>query len=183
MQARLESLKQQISPHFLFNTLNTLSTLTKEQKVKEYIAEISNVYRYLLQYKENDMVKVEEELQFIDSYLYVLRERFEDGLQVSILINVGTRNTLLPPLALQVLVENAVKHNIISSSRPLHIEIKDENQFIVVKNNLQQKQSLGNDSSRSGLNNIHERYRLLANKEIIIERTETDFIVKLPVLV
>ncbi|MCZ8214886.1 MAG: histidine kinase [Cyclobacteriaceae bacterium] len=183
MQARLESLKQQISPHFLFNTLNTLSTLTKETKVKEYISEISNVYRYLLQYKENDMVTVGEELQFIESYLYILRERFEVGLQVSITISEGTRQTLLPPLALQVLVENAVKHNIVSASRPLSIEIKNENNFIIVKNNLQQKQSLGNESSRSGLNNIQERYTLLANKEIVIEKTVTDFIVKLPVLV
>lgn len=182
MHARLESLKQQISPHFLFNTLNTLSTLTKESKVKEYIAKVANVYRYLLQFKENDMVTVEDELQFIESYLYILHERFEDGLQVSIGISGGTRKTLLPPLALQILVENAVKHNIVSSSRPLRIEIREELKFIIVKNNLQLKQSLGNDSSRSGLSNVHERYRLLANREIVIEKTDSEFVVKLPLL-
>ncbi len=182
VQARLESLKQQVSPHFLFNTLNTLSTLTKEAKVKEYIAEISNVYRYLLPYKENDMVTVQQELQFIESYLYILRERFEDGLLVRITISDEACKSLLPPLSLQTLVENAVKHNILSSSKPLRIEINDDNEFIVVKNNLQPKQSLGYDSSRSGLNNIHERYRLLVNKEIIIEKTEDYFTVKLPIL-
>jgi sensor histidine kinase YesM len=183
LKARLESLKQQISPHFLFNTLNTLSTLTKESKVKEFIAETSNVYRYLLQYKSNDLVTVSEELKFIDSYLYILRERFEDGLDVSIQISESVVNTLLPPLALQTLVENAVKHNIVSTSKPLHIVISDEEQFIVVRNNLQVRQSMVEESSQSGLNNINERYRLLTNREIIIQRNQYEFIVKLPVLI
>jgi sensor histidine kinase YesM len=182
VQARLESLKQQISPHFLFNTLNTLSTLTKEPKVKEYIAEISNVYRYLLRYKESDMVTVEEELQFIDSYLYILRERFEGGLHVTIDISNETRKTFLPPLALQTLVENAVKHNVVSGSRPLLLAITDSNSCIIVRNNLQIKQSLAHESSQSGLNNINERYKLLLDKEIVIEKTEQAFTVKLPVL-
>jgi two-component system, LytTR family, sensor kinase len=182
LQARLESLKQQISPHFLFNTLNTLSALSKENKVKEYVAEISNVYRYLLQYKENDMVTVSEELMFIDSYLYILRERFEEGLDVTINIRDSIQATLLPPLALQTLVENAVKHNIVSISKPLHIRIYDTDQFIVVTNNLQSRQSLGYESSQSGLNNINQRYKLLVNKEIVIERTDFEFTIKLPLL-
>lgn len=182
LQARLESLKQQISPHFLFNTLNTLSALSRENKVKEYVAEISNVYRYLLQYKENDMVTVSEELMFIDSYLYILRERFEEGLDVAINISDSIQATLLPPLALQTLVENAVKHNIVSISKPLHIRIYDTNQFIVVTNNLQSRQSLGYESSQSGLNNINQRYKLLVNKEIVIERTDHEFTIKLPLL-
>ncbi|MBL0745881.1 sensor histidine kinase [Chryseolinea lacunae] len=153
------------------------------KKVKEYIGEVSNVYRYLLQYKENDMVAVEDELKFTESYLYILSERFESGLQVEISIGERTRKTSLPPLALQTLVENAVKHNIVSPARPLYLEITDNDEFIVVRNNLQLKHSLPNDSSQSGLKNIHERYGLLANKEIVIEKTATHFIVKLPVLV
>lgn len=183
VQARLNSLKQQISPHFLFNTLNTLSTLTREIKVKEYIAEISNVYRYLLQYKENDLVTVAEELKFIESYLYILHERFEEGLQVKITIQDKTMKTTLPPLALQALVENAVKHNILSVSKPLRLEITENERFIIVTNNFQPKQSLASESSHSGLNNINERYRLLTNKEIVIEKTEQYFIVKLPILI
>lgn len=182
LQARLNSLKQQISPHFLFNTLNTLSSLTKEPKVKEYIAEISNVYRYLLHYKESDMVTVDAELKFIDSYLYILRERFEGGLHVTIDISDQTKKTLIPPLALQTLVENAVKHNVISGSKPLLLDITDNQSCIVVRNNLQIKQSMAHESSQSGLNNINERYKLLLNKEIIIERTAQFFTVKLPVL-
>ncbi len=183
LHARLESLKQQISPHFLFNTLNTLSTLTKESRVKEYISEISNVYRYLLQYKESDMVSVSDELKFIDSYLYILRERFEEGLMVNIQIDNKVQSTMLPPLALQTLVENAVKHNIVSVSRPLCISIVNQNDFIVVSNNIQARQSLGYESSQSGLNNINERYKLLANRDIVIEQTEQEFIVKLPIVV
>lgn len=183
LHARLESLKQQISPHFLFNTLNTLSTLTKEERVKEYISETSNVYRYLLQYKDRDLVRLSDELKFIDSYLYILRERFESGLAVDLRINGQTLNSMLPPLALQTLVENAVKHNVVSSSRPLHIEIFYEDSFIVVSNNLQPRQSVGHESSNSGLSNINERYRLIANKEIVIIRTERDFTVKLPIVV
>jgi two-component system, LytTR family, sensor kinase len=182
LQARLESLKQQISPHFLFNTLNTLSSISNELKVKDYIAEISNVYRYLLQYKESDLVTVEEELKFVQSYLYVLHERFEEGLQVEMDINHSIMKTKLPPLALQALVENAVKHNIISAHKPLRLQMTSNDQFIMVKNNFQPKQSLSGESSNSGLNNINERYKLLANREIVIEKNELHFIVKLPVL-
>lgn len=183
LQARLNSLKQQISPHFLFNTLNTLSSLTKEPRVKDYIAEISNVYRYLLQYKENDLVTVAEELKFVESYLYILNERFEQGLQVNINISETIMKTSLPPLALQTLVENAIKHNIISAGKPLHLKIINDDKSIIVSNNLQLKQSLPSESSNSGLNNINERYQLLTNRAIVIERTEHDFIVKLPVLI
>ncbi|PZR30154.1 MAG: hypothetical protein DI538_23295 [Azospira oryzae] len=182
LKARLESLKQQISPHFLFNTLNTLSTLTKESKVKEFVSETSNVYRYLLHYKSNDLVTVSEELKFIDSYLYILRERFENGLDVSIQISEPVVATQLPPLALQTLVENAVKHNIVSVLKPLHIIIHNDDQFIVVRNNLQTRQSMMEESSHSGLNNINERYKLLTNREIVIQRNEYEFIVKLPLL-
>lgn len=183
LQARLESLKQQISPHFLFNTLNTLSALTTENKVKEFIRETSNVYRYLLQYKANDLVSVSEELRFIDSYLYILRERFEEGLQVHIEISNDVSNSLLPPLALQTLIENSVKHNVVSKAKPLQVVIKGEQDFIVVSNNLQLRRTVAEASSQSGLSNINERYKLLVGKEIRIQRTPEQFIVKLPVLV
>jgi LytS/YehU family sensor histidine kinase len=182
LHARLESLKQQLSPHFLFNTLNTLSSLTKEARVKAYVAELSNVYRYLLQYKENDMVRVADELAFLDSYSYILRERFEGGFLIQIKISDDVRNTLLPPLALQSLVENAIKHNVVSIARPLIIEIGSADGFIFVRNNYQAKRSFAEQSSHSGLNNINDRYKLLAHREIVIERSDIYFTVKLPIL-
>lgn len=182
IQARIESLKQQISPHFLFNSLNTLSTLTLEPKVKEYVFQLSKVYRYLLRYKESDMVTLDEEIDFINSYLYILRERFENSLFLTVALSSYTLKTQLPPLALQMLVENALKHNVLSEAKPLHISIYSYDECIVISNNLQMRFSTASESSKFGLDNINERYKLLVNKEIIIEKDEHQFTVKLPVL-
>jgi two-component system LytT family sensor kinase len=181
LQARLDSLKQQISPHFLFNSLSTLSSIAHETKVKEYIAELSNVYRYLLQVRQSNFVTVAEELAFVESYLYILSERFEDALKIRIEVDQNARQSKLPPLAVQMLVENAVKHNIASSIKPLFIEILSINKFLVVRNNYQPRQSHGSASGH-GLPNIRDRYLLLANTSIEIEQGENYFSVKLPIL-
>jgi len=181
LQARLDSLKQQISPHFLFNTLSTLSSMTNEGKVKEYISELSNVYRYLLQVRQSDLVTVQEELTFVRSYLYIINERFEGALKIKIDIGDIILQSRLPPLALQMLVENALKHNVASSVKQLFIEILSVNKYLVVRNNYQPKQS-HEPASGHGLPNIRERYLLLANVSIEIEQGENYFSVKLPVL-
>jgi len=181
LQARLDSLKQQISPHFLFNSLSTLSSITHENRVKEYIAELSNVYRYLLQVRQSNFVTVAEELAFVESYLYILSERFEDALKIKIEIDKSVRQSKLPPLVVQMLVENAVKHNVASSTKPLFIEILSVNKFLVVRNNYQPKQS-HEPASGHGLPNIRDRYLLLANASIEIEQGENYFSVKLPIL-
>jgi two-component system, LytTR family, sensor kinase len=180
LQARLNSLKEQISPHFLFNALNTLNTLTKESHVKDFIQQFSNVYRYLLTYKESDVIAVTDELRFVHSYLYILKERFEDALRISITVPDDVMVTTVPPLAIQTLIENALKHNIVSSSKPLMIHIFADERYLVVKNNYQPRQSI--ETGGLGLANLRERYRLLANQEILIERSHNSFTVKLPVM-
>lgn len=181
LQAKLDSLRQQISPHFLFNALNTLSSLTADGNVKDYVAELANVYRYLLRVRQSDLVTVAEELDFIESYLYILKERFEEAITLDIQIPPQIRQSKLPPLALQMLVENAVKHNVISSAKPLHVIITGEPDGVQVYNNRRPKQSQEPPSGH-GLPNIRERYQLLANKQIVINQGENFFSVKLPIL-
>jgi len=182
LAANLSSLKEQLSPHFLFNTLNTLSTLTKEQTVKKYVSELANVYRYVLHYKDSDTATLMDELRFMDSYLYILKIRLENAIQIEINVNQQLLNRKMPPLTLQLLLENAVKHNIASSSRPLKIEIKtDGDELLEVTNNLQIKTSVQH-SAGIGLDNVARRYRLLFDREISIWKTESAFTVKLPLV-
>ena len=185
LETQLQLLKQQISPHFLFNSLNTLRCIATDNNTKSYITQLSNVYRYLLtnnKYKDEDLVFLKDELEFTNSYLYILKERFEDALDININISDETLYTQIPPLALQVLIENATKHNVISMDSPLCINIYNEgDDKLVVSNNLQAKLS-SEDSLGIGLDNIKKRYQLLSDKEIEIIKTEKDFTVKLPLI-
>ncbi|NCT73732.1 MAG: hypothetical protein GXC78_04330 [Chitinophagaceae bacterium] len=182
LAANLSSLKEQLSPHFLFNTLNTLSTLTQEKAVKDYVSELADVYRYVLQYSGHDTVTLEQELAFISSYLYIIKTRLEDAFDICIEVddkNLSSKS--LPPLTLQMLVENAIKHNIASSSKQLRIIIRSTAGVIEVSNNLQPKTSVQH-SPGIGLHNVMQRYRLLFGREIMIEQTTDRFTVKLPLV-
>ncbi|MDR1679907.1 MAG: histidine kinase [Prevotellaceae bacterium] len=185
LEARLSLLKQQISPHFLFNSLSTLKTIAPDTNTKNYVVQLANVYRYLLNnkdYQHQNLVSVKEELAFTKSYLYILTERFEDALQVNIELSDEQMEQSLPPLSLQILIENAIKHNIVSLDEPLHITIAGEgNDFLVITNNLQLKLST-EDSLGLGLQNIKDRYKILSDKEISICKTEREFVVKIPLL-
>ena len=182
LQASLSSLKEQLSPHFMFNTLNTLSSISQEENVKEYVTELSNVYRYLLSFQKKDLVTIEEELSFVTSYTYIIKARMEEAIDIDIKISETTRRSKLPPLTLQLLIENAVKHNVASVSKPLRIIISDEEQgWLVVSNNFQPR-SYTQPSTETGLNNIQKRYQLLFGKKISIEEQGKFFIVKLPVI-
>lgn len=185
LETQLKLLKQEISPHFLFNSLNTLRCIATDNKTKSYITQLSNVYRYLLtnnKYKDEDLVLLKDELEFTNSYLYILKERFEDSLDIDINISQETLYMQIPPLALQVLIENATKHNVVSMDSPLSIYIYNEGEeTLVVKNNLQPKLS-SEDSLGIGLDNIKKRYQLLSDKEIEIIKTDTDFTVKIPLI-
>lgn len=182
LEAQLNSLKQQISPHFLFNSLSTLKTIVPDNKSKKYILKLSNVYRYLLSFKENNLTTLNEELVFIQSYLYIQQERFEEALEVSIKIDQDLGVKLLPPLCIQLLLENAIKHNVISLDEPLKVNIcSDANGYLEVSNNLQPKLNT-EESTGSGLENINKRYKILANRTIDIFQTESTFTVKIPLL-
>ncbi|MGY0034857.1 sensor histidine kinase [Pedobacter sp. NJ-S-72] len=123
LRAQLLSLQQQVSPHFLFNSLSTLKTIAKDQETKTYVLQLANVYRYLLNFNEHHLASVKDELAFMRSYLYILKERFEDALKISIHVPDEFLSYQIPTLSLQLLIENAVKHNIVSPEQPLHIRI------------------------------------------------------------
>ena len=182
LQVRLNLLKQQISPHFLFNSLSTLRTIAPDNNTKQYVMQLSNVYRYLLNYNDNNVATLKDELAFTNSYLYILKERFEDALQVNIQVPEAFLSKKIPPLALQILIENAIKHNIISPDEPLHIDIHGEaDDKLTVTNNLQTRLSIEKNTGK-GLQNINDRYHLLSGKQIDIIDNGKTFIVKLPLL-
>ncbi|HVU54817.1 MAG TPA: histidine kinase, partial [Puia sp.] len=182
LHAQLTSLREQISPHFLFNSLNTLSTLSHEEPVKEYILKLSEVYRYVLQYQQQNIVPVREELAFVRSYIYILESRFEDGLKINIRLDPACLNRKILPFALQLLVENAVKHNSISYSSPLAIDIYDEEENLVVENDLRARATIHGGHS-TGLNSLAKRYRLTTGKDILVVREPFKFKVQIPFLV
>jgi two-component system LytT family sensor kinase len=143
LRAQLLSLQQQVSPHFLFNSLSTLKTIAPDHETKTYVIQLANVYRYLLNFDEHHLASVKDEIAFMKSYLYILQERFEHALQISIDVPDEFLSYYIPPLSLQLLVENAIKHNIISPERPLHIRIYiDQTPALTIENSYQPKISV-----------------------------------------
>ncbi|MBS1665203.1 MAG: histidine kinase [Bacteroidetes bacterium] len=181
LQAHISTLRQQISPHFLFNSLNTLSTLSNEELVKNYILKMSDVYRYVLHHQEQQQVPVCEELTFIRSYIYILESRFEDALQIDIDVSPAYLNRKIIPFALQLLVENATKHNSVSYKHPLNISIYCRDEKLVVENDLRPRATIEH-SSGTGLHNLARRYRLTTGQEITITRNDSKFKVEIPFL-
>lgn len=184
LMAQYDSLKQQVNPHFLFNSLNSLSSLITSDppKAEKFVEEMSSVYRYLLQNSKEELSLLSRELAFARSYLHLLQTRFGEGLRVDIQIHKDHENTLIPPLTLQLLIENAVKHNEVSSANPLHIRIASKDgQRLEVVNNLQ-KRKLTTPSEKIGLSNIMAKYKLLAYPDVEVHETLTHFIVRLPLI-
>jgi len=184
VEAELEALKNQIDPHFIFNSLNTLSHLIEEKpvKAKQFNDNLADVYRYILQNKARDLVLLKEEIIFLENYFSLLKIRFEKAVQMKIAIDEQKLDQyLIPPISLQILVENAIKHNEFSDTVPLTIEIKLVNDELEI-HNLVRKKSLRKPSSKIGLQNLRERYRLITNSEITITEEEKNFTVVLPVL-
>ncbi len=183
LKAQLFSLQQQLSPHFLFNSLSTLKTIAPDEDTKTYVMQLANVYRYLLTFNDQHKVSVRSELTFLKSYLYILQERFEEALQVSIEIGEPFLDFYMPPLTLQLLVENALKHNIVSMDQPLYLRIyTDTYGLMTVENSYQPKLST-EESNGKGLQNIRDRYKILAGKQISVRQNESAFIVVIPLLV
>ena len=183
-EAELEALKNQIDPHFIFNSLNTLSHLIEDKpvKAKQFNDNLADVYRYILQNKARDLVLLKEEIGFLENYFTLLKIRFENAVQMQVLVDENkTDQYLIPPISLQILAENAIKHNEFSEKQPLTIEIKLTNNELSISNPVRRK-TLRKPSSKIGLQNLRERYRLITNKEIAIHEGENDFNVTLPVL-
>ncbi|RRB07925.1 hypothetical protein EHT25_04460 [Larkinella rosea] len=184
LQSQLDSLKQQVNPHFLFNSLNTLSSLIDEDtdKAELFIEELSSVYRYLLQTNENALTSLRDELTFIESYFHLLKTRYGSGINLDVRIADGFQDAQLPPLTLQMLVENAVKHNIILADQPLQIRIETiDGGRLTVSNNVQLK-NLRVASNGVGLANIATKYQLLGHGGLEILNTDTQFCVTLPLM-
>ncbi len=181
--AKYETLKSQIDPHFLFNSLNVLSALIAENpdKAEDFTAKLSKVYRYVLEQKEKNLVNLSDELAFAKQFLELLQMRFENALIFSFPKDKALNQYKIAPLSLQILLENAVKHNVASKSLPLEVKIEIIQGVLRISNNLNPKKLL-QKSSKKGLRNIIERYALFTNKKVQIEKTNTHFIVQLPLL-
>lgn len=184
MATKYESLKNQVNPHFLFNSLNALTNLVYEDQdqAANFIRQLSKVYRYVLDTQSKELVSLKTELNFLESYIFLQKMRFDDKLTVDISVK-GFEERMLPPIALQMLLENAIKHNTIAEEEPLTVSIFIENEeYIVVKNNLQKKRIPLEASSGMGLANIKSRYEFLSQTPVEVLETESEFIVKLPLL-
>lgn len=186
LEMQLDSLKNQVQPHFLFNSLNTLQALVKSNENKtavRFIGDLSQVYRYLLQSNEQQLISLEKELEFTHAYFGLLKTRFEDGITMEINVEPAFRHAQIPPLTLQLLVENAVKHNMVSTSKPLNIKIfTTKKGELVVQNNLQCKPNNAMPSSKKGLANITSKYALLRQPQVQIYEREHVFEVRLPLI-
>ena len=179
-----ERLKQQINPHFLFNSLNILDYLVQEQETERastFIRKLANIYRYMLRNDEKPLVKIGEELDFTTMYIDLLKERFIEGMVFVIDIDRVIYDRHIVPCSLQLLVENATKHNIVSAESPLTIKIYTEDDMIVVSNNLQER-THGQPSTHLGLANIRRQYYDITRRNIVVQKTENEFIVKLPII-
>lgn len=181
--AKFESLKNQIDPHFLFNSLNVLTGLIEEDPTKaiDYTNSLSRIYRYILEQKNNTTVSVSQEVSFARNYINLLKLRFEDAITCQIDDEISQTNGRTVPLALQLLLENCIQHNVATENAPLHIYIRTDRKNLIISNNLQEKRN-NSSSTKIGLNNIIERYKLISTQQIKIVKDNHNFIVKLPIL-
>lgn len=180
--AQYELLKQQVNPHFLFNSLNTLKSMVEIQDPQsaDFILKLSDFYRFTLESRKMDLIPLREELQILDSYVYLLKARFEDGFILNNNIDPKQYDSAIPPFTLQLLIENCIKHNVVSLDKPLEIKLYTDGDFLVIENQIQLKR--GVLSTGVGLDNINQRFMHLVHKEIEIDKTETIFKVKIPLI-
>ncbi len=188
LESQLAVLKSQLDPHFLFNSLNTLASMIDDNEpASAYLEQLADVYRYVLVNREKNLVSLEEEMQFLDAYIYLNKTRFRENLQIEKQLVSTAMGRRIAPLSLQLLVENAIKHNVVSKENPLIIKILEEGpDYLVIANNVQAKtilRSNGRDeSTRIGLQNLRERYRLLTNQSIEITSDAVQFRVRIPLI-
>ena len=179
--AKYEALKNQVNPHFLFNSLNTLTGVVEQDQKKAvvYIAKLSNTYRYVLEQRDKELISVSEELKFVEDYIFLAKLRHGDGLLF--IDSIQSREALVAPLGIQILIENSIKHNVIEDDRPLTIRLYEEDDYIVVENNLQKKNVIAKEE-KIGLDNLTNRYSLLTDRPVIVSDETIKFVVKIPLL-
>jgi LytS/YehU family sensor histidine kinase len=183
IQSQFEALKNQLDPHFLFNSMNTVYSLidTHPDKAKEFITKFSKIYRHVLNVKGKVVVPLKDEIEFLNAYIFLQKIRHEGNLDISINIDAQKLNHYIPPLSLQMLVENAIKHNIVSEKHPLKITIFNTNTSLIVKNNLQTK-DLISESTKIGLNNLSERYKHISDKMPEFYIKDNEYVAEIPLL-
>jgi two-component system LytT family sensor kinase len=181
-QSRLQGLKSQVNPHFLFNSLNSLSSLIEEdeKKAEKFLDEMSKVYRYLLRNEEDELVTLATELKFVDSYYYLLKTRYGDGLRITVDMGRDEGNKWLPPLTLQTIIENAFTQNVIAREQPLHIHLERTGDSIIVRNTVQPKWRTQDRDIESGIDNLVTRYFLLHQSKIVINDNDKERVIQLP---
>ncbi len=183
IHSELQGLRSQVNPHFLFNSMNTLMNIIEEDQAlaTSFLNKLSHVYRYILEKRDDHLIPLKEELKFIESYVFLQKERFKNNLKVELSIEHKYLDKLILPLSLQMLFENAIKHNIISRKKPLQIEVFVEDNYLVIKNNLQLKMQ-AMPSTGVGLENIKSRFQFFTKQTVEIEETADHFAVKIPLL-
>ena len=181
--AQFESLKNQIDPHFLFNSLNVLSSLIEEnpENAQRFTTSLSKIYRYVLEQKDKELVTVQEELKFAKTYMNLLKMRFENSISYELPEDFDNEEAKVVPLSLQLLLENTIKHNVVSEQKPLHIRIYINDNYLIVENNLQKKEVL-QDRRGVGLQNIVNRYALISERKVLIDENANCFKIKIPIL-
>ena len=181
--AKFESLKSQIDPHFLFNSLNVLTSLIGEnpKQAEKFTTKLSKVYRYVLEQKSKDLIELNEELHFAKTYMELLKMRFENAVTFEIPEEASNPELKIIPLSLQLLLENSIKHNVVSEDNPLKVIITEENGYLKITNNYNPKSTL-EKGTKVGLNNIKDRYGLITLKKVFVEKTAENFTVQIPLL-
>jgi len=183
LSAQLNALRTQVNPHFLFNNLNTLSSIIPEdpQQAVDFVQQLSKVYRHILEVKDEKSIPLKDELDVLKAYAFLLQTRFGHNIEIDINVADEKLQKRIVPLSLQLLMENAIKHNIVSADKPLKIEVYAENGSLVVSNNLQKKNQL-HESTGIGLDNIRNRYKLLGDKTVQVTESGSNFTVSIPLL-
>ena len=182
LAAQYQTLNSQVNPHFLFNSLNVLSTLVKKdpEKAENFIQQLSNVYRNILDVRNEELISMKQELETLEAFFFLIKTRFGERIHIDIQIT-PKEDEYLAPLSLQMLVENAVKHNVATLKNPLKIQIYEENNFWWIKNNLK-KMTDPAPGKGMGLDNIRQRYQLATGKEIVVQEEEDYYVVGLPII-
>ncbi len=182
-ESQLAALRTQVNPHFLFNSLNALTSLirTSPDKAIDFVNRFSKIYRYVLDVKDLVVVEIKNELDFLSAYYYLQKIRYGENLQIGVNVNALLVNRFIPPLSIQLLIENAIKHNEISTEFPLRIEVTNNDNYLIVRNNMNRKQ-IAENSTKMGLKNLSARYALLTNQKTEFYVQNNCYIAKIPVL-